>query len=319
MWAMGTFPRKKGFVDFKSIKYTINIVKSGYSLVIYPEVGRNWDGETLPILKSIAKLVKLLNMPLVTAVLKGYYLAYPRWTDKKRKSVITIYYSKPVFFDRNTSDETIISHIQNGIYNNDNYTLVNKIKGKNPARGLPRLLWRCPSCRTIDALTEKDGSHIVCSHCGIEWEVNLHCFMKKKGANSWKPIKEYSDKTFRKEEIVPLDLDPPFSPGIDEHIYLKSNQVILYNEPRYPKLKKVDSGTLYLTSSRLIFVPFHKNEQYSYLFQDIRGRSTEQNFIFQIVLDDTIGRFEMPYESCYKWEVVYDYVRKNAGFDTEEG
>ena len=27
MWAMGAFPRKKGFVDFKSIKYAINLVK----------------------------------------------------------------------------------------------------------------------------------------------------------------------------------------------------------------------------------------------------------------------------------------------------
>ena len=86
MWAMGAFPRKKGFTDFKSIKYAINLVKKGYPLCIYPEGGRNWDGETLPIIKSIAKLVKLLNVPLVSVVSKGNYLAYPRWADKRRKS-----------------------------------------------------------------------------------------------------------------------------------------------------------------------------------------------------------------------------------------
>ena len=62
MWAMGAFPRKKGFVDFKSIKYAIRLVKKGYPLIIYPEGGRNWDGETLPVPKSAAKFVKLLNI-----------------------------------------------------------------------------------------------------------------------------------------------------------------------------------------------------------------------------------------------------------------
>ena len=90
------------------------------------------------------KLVKLLNVPLITVVSKGNYIAFPRWANKKRKSPITVHYSKPVMFDKKSSDEEIIEHIRKGIYNNDNYTRVEKIKGKNPADGLPRLLWRCP-------------------------------------------------------------------------------------------------------------------------------------------------------------------------------
>ncbi len=304
MWAMGAFPRKKGFVDFKSIKYAINIVKKGYPLVIYPEGGRNWDGETLPILKSTAKLVKLLNVPLVTVVSRGNYLAYPRWADRRRKSPITIYYSKPVQFDRKTPDEEIIDYIQKGIYNNDNYTKVEYIKGKDPAVGLPRLLWRCPECRTIDALREIDSRHIKCMHCGKTWEVNLNCFMREDDKDEWKAIKEFSDQMFKEEEIVPIEVDEKLPLNEGEKIYLKSKKVSLYHEPYYPKLEKVSDGTLFLTSRRLIFLQ-DDGKVLSYNFSDIRGNSTERNYIFQIVLDDDIARFEMRNESCYKWEIFY--------------
>lgn len=317
MWAMGAFPRKKGFVDFKSIKYAINIVKKGYPLVIYPEGGRNWDGETLPILKSTAKLVKLLNVPLVTVVSRGNYLAYPRWADRRRKSPITIYYSKPVQFDRKTPDEEIIDYIQKGIYNNDNYTKVEYIKGKDPAVGLPRLLWRCPECRTIDALREIDSRHIKCMHCGKTWEVNLNCFMRECDKDEWKAVKEFSDRMFKEEEIVPIEVDEKLPLNEGEKIYLKSKKVSLYHEPYYPKLEKVSDGTLFLTSRRLIFLE-DDGKVLSYNFSDIRGNSTERNYIFQIVLDDDIARFEMRNESCYKWEILYRYIRKKEGFKPEE-
>ncbi len=317
MWAMGAFPRKKGFTDFKSIKYAIHLAKKGYPLIIYPEGGRNWDGETLPILESTAKLVKLLQVPLITVVSKGNYLAYPRWADKRRKSRITIYYSKPVVFSRKSTDEEIIRHIQKGIYNNDNYTEIKKIRGKNPAQGLPRLLWRCPNCRKIDALLEKDGKYLYCTECEKEWEVNLNCYIRERGASSWKTIKEYSDDMFKESEIITFSNDIGIVLVDDENIYLKSKRVSLFHEPYYPKLEKVGDGILYLTNKRLLFKNKDDNRVISYSFESIRGRSTERNNIFQIVLEKDIGRFLMTNESCYKWEIFYDYIRKRGGYKGE--
>jgi len=321
MWAMGAFPRKKGFVDFKAIKHAIHLVRKGFPLIIYPEGGRNWDGETLPILKSTAKLVKLLGVPLVTVVSRGNYIAYPRWAKKRRCCRITIYYSEPVTFDNNTPDNKIIDYIQQGIYNNDNFTKIKKVRGKNPAHGLPRLLWRCPDCRTIDALREKDGHFIYCSNCGMVWEVNLNCYMRVKGESVWRAIKEYSDCMFRENEIVPIGKEEleNFN-GIEnsEELFLKSKKVILYHEPYYPRLEKIGPGRLFLTGKKLIFIPDDGSRPYLYPFEDIRGRSTEQNDFFQIVLNHDIARFQMLEESCYKWELIYDYIRKKGGFREEE-
>ena len=321
MWAMGAFPRKKGFVDFKSIKYAIQIVRKGFPLVIYPEGGRNWDGETLSILKSTVKLVRLLKVPLVTIVSKGNYLAFPRWANKRRRCPITIYYSKPVTFDKSASDKEIKDYIQKGIYNNDNYTEVERIRGKNPAEGLTRLLWRCPSCREMEGLREVNGTILVCTRCGMEWEVNLRCLMREKGSQEWKAVKEYADQMFDEGEIhllTPQDKSVEGELDTGEKLFLISKEVVLLHEPFYPKLERVGSGVLSLTNKRLFFICRENKKIYSYPFTKIRGRSTERNSIFQIVLNDDIARFEMPYESCYKWELIYNHVRKSAGYAQEE-
>lgn len=314
MWAMGAFPRKKGFVDFKSIKYAIHLVRRGHPLGIYPEGGRNWDGETLPILRSTAKLVKLLNVPLVTVVSRGNYKAFPRWVDRRRKCPITIHYGKPVTFRRDTPDQEIIDYIQRGIYNNDNYTRVPFIRGRKPAEGLTRLLWRCPGCRELESLRERGGDRLACAACSREWTVSLDCCMREGDGGEWRAVKEHADAMFREEEVVPFDPGDPRVPG---PAYLRSRTVTLYHEPRYPRLEKMGPGRLFLTDEGLVFAP-ERGETRSYPFQSIRGRSTELNTVFQVVLDEDIARFEMPEESCYKWELFYDHVRMMRGFQKEE-
>jgi hypothetical protein len=99
---------------------------------------------------------------------------------------------------------------------------------------------------------------------------------------------------------------------------MKSKTLTLLHEPEYPKLEEVGNGILYLTDRKLIFCQQDNNSQISYPFENIRGKSTERNNIFQLVLEDDIARFEMHSESCYKWEVVYDYIRRRGGYLEEE-
>jgi hypothetical protein len=145
--------------------------------------------------------------------------------------------------------------------------------------------------------------------------------MREKGSGEWRAIKEYSDIMFDEKEIVPQKISVPHLKDElipDEDIYLKSKEVALYHEPYYPKLESLGSGFLYLTNKRLLFIRNNDNSIYSYAFEEIRGRSTERNTIFQIVLNNDVARFIMPNESCYKWELIYDHVRRKGGYKSEE-
>jgi len=319
MWAMGAFPMRKDVKDIRPIRHAKKIMAKGFPIALYPEGGRNWDGQTLPIIKRTAKMVKFLNVPVVAVVSEGNYLAWPRWANKRRRSPITIHYSKPVTFDKGTTDEEIIDWIQKAIDHNDNYTKIGKIDGENPAEGLTRLLWRCPACRTLEGLIEMEGTLLSCNACGRKWKVTLDCRMKQEGSDSWKPIKEYADSMFRANEIIPLDNDFGTYLKDNEQVYLQSGEITLYHEPDYPKLKKIDDGILLLSDRGLIFIKKSDGNSIRYRFEDIRGRSTEKNSIFQIVKkDDDLGRFEMPHESCLKWELYYDFIRKKSGFYAED-
>jgi 1-acyl-sn-glycerol-3-phosphate acyltransferase len=309
MWAMGAIPISKGIPNRMSLRNALKIIEKGYPFAVFPEGGRNWDGQTLPILDSTAKLIKHLKLPVITAVLKGNYIAWPRWANKPRKSQITLHFAKPIILDQKTPDEEINARIQRAIGNNDNYTEIERIKGRQPAEGLSRLLWRCPSCRALEGLVEENDNSLTCTSCGSEWEVSLHCQMRERGNGSWKPIKEYADLMVREEEIVPLAHERRAFLEENERVYLQSGEIALYHQPKYPKLKKVDDGRLYLTDKGLVFVKNGDGKHIRYRFDEMLGRSTEKNFIFQIVTKDKrIARFKMSNESCLKWEIYYDYV-----------
>jgi 1-acyl-sn-glycerol-3-phosphate acyltransferase len=313
MWAMGAFPFEKyASVDIGAIRHAIRLVRDrGYPLAIYPEGGRNWDGKTLPILQATANMVKHLGVPVVAAVSKGNYIAWPRWANMRRKCPITIHFAKPVIFDKDTSDKEIIGWMQKALDHNDNYTNIEWMRGKQPAEGLTRLLWRCPKCRTLEGLIEKGGDTLVCSQCGKQWEVNLNCMIREVGSDSWKPIKEYADLMFREEEIFPVEYDIGDHLENGEQVYLQSGEITLYDQPRYPRLRKIDNGKLLLTNRGLVFIKKSDEKSFRYSFEKIRGSSVEKNYIFQVGMNNKkIGRFEMQRESCPKWEYYFDYVRK---------
>ncbi len=321
MWAMSGFPRWRESLspNLRSVRYMRNSIKLGHPLAIYPEGSRNWDGETRHIFLSTARLIRHLKVPVIAVLSKGNYLAWPRWANKPRKCTITLHFAKPITFDQKNTDEEIIDWIQKAIYNNDNYTKIGKIRGKRPAEGLTRLLWRCPICRKIEGLTEISSKILSCTQCNKEWEVNLHCNMREIGKNSWKPIKEYADLMFKEEEIVPIEHSFVDCLENDEQVFLLSDVISLYQEPRYPKLKKIDEGNLLLTDKGLLFIKKSDRRSIKYSFENISGRSTIKNLIFQIwffwnMMEDeysspTIARFEMLNESCLKWELFYDFVR----------
>lgn len=90
----GAIPKAKFRSDTSTIRNMINAKKHNRIIGLFPEGNRNWDGTTEPIIFATAKLVKLLDIPVVIATIHGGYLSHPRWAEHRRKGQISITFNK---------------------------------------------------------------------------------------------------------------------------------------------------------------------------------------------------------------------------------
>ena len=84
---VGCLGTRKFINDQALIKNIRRVIKRKGIMVIYPEARYANVGTPSEIPLSVAKLVKLLKVPVVTVNMQGNYLMSPIWNLKERKSV----------------------------------------------------------------------------------------------------------------------------------------------------------------------------------------------------------------------------------------
>jgi 1-acyl-sn-glycerol-3-phosphate acyltransferase len=165
----GYIPKKKFVSDARAVKQILRTVWNGGSIGIMPEGERNWDGKTLHISDATYKLVKLLKIPVVTALLNGAYFFEPRWADTKRRGVIEI--EMKLLLAPESISQMSVSQIGDSIasalgHSDFNWQRKRMIpyRGKALAEKIERLVFICPECGGIGTL-RSGGSEISCSKC----------------------------------------------------------------------------------------------------------------------------------------------------------
>lgn len=169
------YGKKKGAPDFAAIKNTIELLKAGEPVGIFPEGDRSWDGETAPLIPGSTALATKYKVPIVLAVQRGNYLSFPRWADYPREGRIQIdYYTISKEEVEKLSPKELEEKVTGLLYVNDVKDPLNKdvvYKGNDFAAGIQRLLWLCPSCGEHDTLNG-EGNDVVCSACNSRWTMD---------------------------------------------------------------------------------------------------------------------------------------------------
>ncbi len=170
----GPILRYKGSVASSTVKDILKKIRAGENVCMFAEGARSWDGETLPILPSTAKMVKKAGCALVTFRLTGGYFVSPNWsTGKTRKGpvkggVVQIYSKEQL---ETMSAEEIYAAICRDLHE-DAYArqleMPQKYKGKNLAQGFENLLYICPECGTLDSF-RSEGDAVRCECCGLRF------------------------------------------------------------------------------------------------------------------------------------------------------
>lgn len=167
---MGVLPKKQFTVDMSLLSNIKYVLSKKRPVVIYPEAKLSVVGVPNIIKPSIAKLVKMFKVPLVTVCFNGAYLHHPRWAKGNRfvpvkadvKLAVDAEEVKTI-----TAEEIYKRIVTNLDYDDYAYQLQNKIEIDVPnlVEGLEHILYKCPNCNSEFAMTGH-GNTLTCTKCG---------------------------------------------------------------------------------------------------------------------------------------------------------
>jgi 1-acyl-sn-glycerol-3-phosphate acyltransferase len=169
---VGSIPKSKSIPDIETVNWIVDIIRKRRGVVgIFPEGQATWDGRTLPLLQSTAKLVKLLKVPVVAAVIKGGHLSMPRWTWARRRGRIEIEWKKLL------SPEEIKALPAEAVYERMAAALAHDeeaweaearvpFESRRRAENLELALFMCPRCGAVGSM-RSSGKDFGCAACGM--------------------------------------------------------------------------------------------------------------------------------------------------------
>ncbi|MFW5889690.1 MAG: hypothetical protein ACOCUD_04885 [Bacillota bacterium] len=174
---VGCIPKRKFVPDIalvKQIKYSIEEIKQ--ICVLYPEARYSLIGTTAILPESLGKMIKKYRFPIATLIANGNHLHQPVWNLHKRRvkfKADMTYLLTPEEID-NLTVEAINKKIKKAFYYNDyQYQLDNniKIKAKNRADNLHKVLYKCPHCYKENKMIGK-GNKLYCNECKETYHVD---------------------------------------------------------------------------------------------------------------------------------------------------
>ena len=158
----------------KNIVYSIKTLKQ--SVILYPEARYSISGTTAILPQSLGKLAKILSVPVVVLNTHGHFINSCVWNLKPKKVPIDADFTQIITAEeiKTLSVDEINERIKKAFYYDEyKWQLERGVlnKDKNRAKGLEKVLYKCPSCKAERAFVA-DGEKIVCSSCGKEYFYN---------------------------------------------------------------------------------------------------------------------------------------------------
>jgi 1-acyl-sn-glycerol-3-phosphate acyltransferase len=170
--SMGMIPKRKFTPDARAIRTLRGWIDSGAAVGIFPEGERSWDGEPLPMVPGIAKLIRFLDAPVVTGRIHNGDHHWPRWSPHHRRTRVHLELDEAVTFGRRTPPDDITRYIsQRIVIPPDQHRRWPARGSRQLCEGLSNLLFCCPACQTPEALTEQ-GAQLSCSACAAAWRLD---------------------------------------------------------------------------------------------------------------------------------------------------
>lgn len=237
---VGGICKRKFTNDINLIRHLRTVKKNGNIIQIFAEARYSLCGTNAIIPDSLAKLAKLLDIPVVMLKMHGHHINSPYWNLHNRKIKGIEAELKCIMNQdevRNLPLKEVNRLIQeNYVYDEYKWQKDNKIevKYKGRAEGLHKVLYQCPHCGTEYEMDSKDDV-LFCRHCGKKWKYSSYGELSAvEGETEFSHIpdwyewerenvrREVKEGKYRFESIVHVDA----LPNADGYIHLGQGKLI---------------------------------------------------------------------------------------------
>ena len=174
---IGCICKRKFTNDITLVKQLKRVTDRGDIAVIYPEARYSLCGTTAVLPESLGKLAKILKVPVVTLICHGHHVNSPFWNlpdHKVRGTEATM----KCLFTAQQLEQADYKQVFDAIkkeFEYDDYTWQKekgiKITYKERAKGLHKILYKCPACKTEYKMTS-GGTELCCKACGKTWHMD---------------------------------------------------------------------------------------------------------------------------------------------------
>jgi 1-acyl-sn-glycerol-3-phosphate acyltransferase len=312
---VGAIPKSKFVSDTASVMDILRVKRNGGVIGIFPEGRRNWDGCTSELIFSTSKLIKSLKIPVITAVLQGAHLSFPRWAKMSRKGRIVIKYEAVLSPDEipAMSAEEIHRAISESLtYSDYDFQNINHIsfEGKKLAENLELYLFICPGCHALCSLVSA-GDTIYCGNCGYSAKYEKEGFLTvTKGETCFKTPGEWNSW----QEAYLKGFIRSREGANNERTIFEDHNVTVKRGKRLIPLKKINFGHMGLFNDRIEFTSLLKQRTIFYIDRII-GLNVQYRNQFEFYYDGLLYRFSFRYTavSAYKWVLAVRLIKELHG------
>ena len=175
--AVGCICNRKFVRSVNLVKNMIYAKNNGDIVALFPEARYSLCGTTAIMPKSLGKMVRMMNVPVVTLIMHGHHINSPMWNVGNR-GVKPVESELKLLFTQEQTQSMSIDELNEKIveaFQYDEFAWQKergvRVTKKNRAEGLHKILYQCPACK-VEYKMSSEGCKIRCDACGKVWEMS---------------------------------------------------------------------------------------------------------------------------------------------------
>jgi len=175
MRKVGCIAKRKFVNDIYLIRQTSRLLDQGQIVVYYPEARYSHIGTNSVLPDSLGKMLKYLQVPVVSLLFHGHHINEPAWNQVSRGVPVEAEMKLQLSKDQvlQLSPEEIQAKVTEAlVYDDYAWQYENQVRVEYPKRAeeMHRVLYQCPNCGT-EYRMRSEGSQLSCTACGKVWEL----------------------------------------------------------------------------------------------------------------------------------------------------